>query len=388
MYPPPPTNTKGTTPIGSTFWVAATNGIAYNLGHVGINTRAPLYALDVPLGTISANKFRMTDGAANGKVLMSDSDGTAYWATPSSGGSGDSPWQTSTDNHIYYNPGYSPGAGGNVGIGTDAPLAKLDIDGDLRIKETLSFNGANNGNITFGTTTQGRSLKITSNWSDAYKGSIQGMVINAAGNVGIGKDNPSVPLDVNGKIKAIQLEVSGTTTSASLYISGTTTTNNFKMLNGRGDGKILQSDAYGNASWVLPESGSTSPWDTDANGNIDRYTGRVSIGGYHSSYQNADFKLAVNGTIGSKKVVVTLDDVDWPDFVFNENYILPKLLDIESYVKENKHLPNVPSAQEVKENGLDLGAMNAILLQKIEELTLMMIAQQKEIDALSEKVNH
>ncbi|MCC8145756.1 MAG: hypothetical protein LIO93_04800, partial [Bacteroidales bacterium] len=77
----------------------------------------------------------------------------------------------------------------------------------------------------------------------------------------------------------------------------------------------------------------------------------------------------------------------WSDFVFSEEYKLPSLSEIKSHIKEHKHLPNIPSELEVKENGIDLTEMQAKLLQKIEELTLNPIQQQEMIDELKKEVD-
>jgi len=99
------------------------------------------------------------------------------------------------------------------------------------------------------------------------------------------------------------------------------------------------------------------------------------------------YTLGVNGKIIATEVVVK-EYVNWPDYVFENNYKLAELTEVEAYVKEKKHLPGVPSANEVKDNGVALGEMNKILLLKIEELTLHMIQQQKEIDALKQQINN
>jgi hypothetical protein len=88
-------------------------------------------------------------------------------------------------------------------------------------------------------------------------------------------------------------------------------------------------------------------------------------------------KLAVDGTIKAKEVKVDLNG--WSDFVFEDEYNLQPLSEIETFIKENKHLPDIPSEAEVKENGISVGEMNAKLLMKIEELTLHMIEMKKEI---------
>ena len=90
--------------------------------------------------------------------------------------------------------------------------------------------------------------------------------------------------------------------------------------------------------------------------------------------------ISANGKITTKEVEVTLDA--FPDYVFDEEYHLSPLSDVEKFIKENKHLPGIPPANEVIANGLSLGEMNVKLMEKVEELTLYIIQMQKEIDEL------
>jgi hypothetical protein len=92
-----------------------------------------------------------------------------------------------------------------------------------------------------------------------------------------------------------------------------------------------------------------------------------------------NYKLAVAGTIGAKEVVVEVVSGMWPDYVFEKDYPLAPLDSVAAFVKANKHLPEVPSATEVENNGVQLGEMNMLLLKKIEELTLYVIDQNKKI---------
>lgn len=107
-------------------------------------------------------------------------------------------------------------------------------------------------------------------------------------------------------------------------------------------------------------------------------TGKVGIGCVNNMN---DFALAVQGGVVCSQMSV-LDIESWPDFVFNNDYKLMNLYELEQYINKNQHLPEVPSAEEVSANGIDLGKMNAILLQKLEELTLHVIELQKQIDEL------
>ena len=107
--------------------------------------------------------------------------------------------------------------------------------------------------------------------------------------------------------------------------------------------------------------------------------GNVRIG---AGTSNPTKTLEVNGAIRSKEVLVEV--ANWSDFVFDKDYDLMTLKEVESYIKENGHLPDVPSAEEVKANGVEVGEMNAILLQKIEELTLYIIELEKKIEKLND----
>ena len=110
---------------------------------------------------------------------------------------------------------------------------------------------------------------------------------------------------------------------------------------------------------------------------VQESTGNVGIG----TTDTKGFKLGVNGKIAATEVKVALYN-NWPDYVFYDDYKLPSLTEVENHIKEKGHLENIPSATEVAENGILLGDMNAKLLQKIEELTLYTIAQEKEIEDL------
>ena len=98
------------------------------------------------------------------------------------------------------------------------------------------------------------------------------------------------------------------------------------------------------------------------------------------------YRLAVVGNIVAEEIKVALQ-VNWPDFVFEKNYRLPTLKEVEEHIKDKGYLINIPSATKVKQDGIKLGEMNAMLLQKIEELTLYTIAQEKKINLLEKENN-
>lgn len=100
----------------------------------------------------------------------------------------------------------------------------------------------------------------------------------------------------------------------------------------------------------------------------------------------ADVKLAVNGRIYTTGIKVHVPNPNWPDYVFKKDYKLAPLSEVERFIAANSHLPNVPSEAEVKGNGIDMAEMDAVLLRKIEELTLYMIQLKKDNEELSRKV--
>lgn len=115
--------------------------------------------------------------------------------------------------------------------------------------------------------------------------------------------------------------------------------------------------------------------------------GQVTIGG--AAYVTPhDYKLYVQtGILTEKLKVATVGGGQWSDFVFADDYELKSLNEVEQFISKNKHLPDVPSANEVEKAGYDVTTMDATLLQKIEELTLYVIQQQKEIEALKSNAN-
>lgn len=135
-----------------------------------------------------------------------------------------------------------------------------------------------------------------------------------------------------------------------------------------------------------------SSWGQNTNNSAITETenGYVGIG-----TTTPDALLTVNGTIHTREVVIDLKGAVAPDYVFehyytgvstNTDYRFLSLAELETFLQQNHHLPKIPPAKELEEDGMSLKEMNLLLLEKVEELTLHTIAQQKEIDVLKEQL--
>jgi hypothetical protein len=296
---------------------------------------------------------------------------------------------------------------GNVGIGTTNPISKLSILGSLTLDGGLTnnylrplisagtlVNGevrgyssssdlADDGFIRVsaggGANSTSKSFIDLSGYStipDMDRNIVFGTVgvermrIDLNGNIGIGTANPTQKLDINGNgifngaiTSSIASDTGGHIQLVNSSKNGNGIASTWMIYNMTGGyGNSLQFWAYDNLS---------------CGGGMcnNRFTimdnGNVGIG-----LSNPLNKLDVNGTIHSKEVKV--DMTGWSDFVFKKEYNLPTLEQVEKHIIEKGHLENIPSEKEVLENGINLGEMNAKLLQKIEELTLYMIEMKKE----------
>jgi len=181
------------------------------------------------------------------------------------------------------------------------------------------------------------------------------------GNVGIGVTNPAKKLEVNGTI-------------------------------GWGGGNAFLNNDQG-ASIELRGSGMpyidfsndlTSDYKARLilnSNNILQIVGNVGIG----TDDTKGYKLAVGGNVVAEEVVVKLKQ-NWPDYVFHKDYIKTNLDELENYIHDNGHLPNIPDANEISNKGVNVGEVQAKLLEKIEELTLYLIDQNKKIEKLENDV--
>ncbi|MBA3681583.1 MAG: hypothetical protein H0W73_10525 [Bacteroidetes bacterium] len=243
------------------------------------------------------------------------------------------------------------------------------------------------------------------------------------GNVGIGTTSPAVRLDVTGSLRAttnIEVGPGPFNSAVPLSINQTLGQNAgdkktcFQIANGLGMNieylKIFDKRNTAGNNWYNNElriqktvdatdmhyisfkGSATNPSLNFGYGNSDLMSildnGQVYIGATKAQSPHADYKLSVAGKIVAQSLYITASGLpNWADYVFAPEYKLQNLYDVEKYYKANKHLPEIPSAKEVEEKGIDVGAMNTLLLKKIEELTIHMVEQQKQIDKQEHEIN-
>jgi hypothetical protein len=363
-------------------------------GNVGIGTTSPGTALEVR----GISKFATTNN--RGDSWFPFVNGSSYVTGYSPLGEGDIVLRT--DNGTSYLEHLRiKGGSGNVGIGTINPQKKLDIltsgNGGLRVSGNSStYVGSDISIERTGTSTQvgqGSTLQFGDtqfnshaiiqnssgglqffNFNDYSGGWAERMRITLDGNIGIGTATPGDKLSVIGNISVPLLSGIGS------------------VLSDRGtyDGK-----SFGNYSlgWYGDSENSGAPMAYFSGfGGIKFFAqgqprmtvapnGNVGIG----TTTPGSFKLAVNGKIWTQEVNVQMSNPG-PDYVFEKNYDLLSLTELETFINQNKHLPEVPSAKEMEKDGLNLKEMNLILLKKVEELTLHLIEQRKVIEKQNARI--
>jgi hypothetical protein len=280
---------------------------------------------------------------------------------------------------------------GNVGIGTTSPAALLDIRGTgsgslTAFQSTVSNSGSsgfwqtNGFNLTQTGPTSGGLICIGGGSTTTHNSGVVHLALSMSfGHTHSGTGSIDEVHCFDSRMNVTP--TAGNITNAMVYwanlgiINGSTSTsvitNGYGLyINGFGSNVVNKYGVYVN--------------DVTAN---NYFGGSLSIG----TTNPGSNKLAVEGTIGARKVVVTTTN-PFPDYVFHSDYALPSLDSVASYIRKNKHLPDLPTADEVRDKGVDLGNNQVLLLKKIEELTLYMIqqkeqleAQQKEIEALKKR---
>lgn len=355
-------------------------------GNLGIGVTAPSEKLDVTGWAKTSSGYKVgTSTVINSNRDYTGSNGS-FTGALSVTGTGNSSFS------------------GNVGIGTTTPDKKLVVDGDIKFTGDLYH---------------GNELFNSSNWTVSSSN-----IYRANGNVGIGISNPSSKLHISSNTgntteSFLSIENNGQPGSGITTIgkqvgggpviiqqAGSTAFNNQgstlsifqKSANGNtGFGISTYTTKYGTVNYVdifapasncylraedtliLQARNGSVRLETNNGYILMNANGQLGIG-TQTHIDNNFTKLTVAGRIHAQEVKVTVDA--GADFVFDNGYPLPCIVEVENFILANKHLPGIPSAEEMQQNGLDLGEMQIKLLQKIEELTLYVVELNKRINEL------
>jgi hypothetical protein len=320
-------------------------------------------------------------------------------------------WSGATPGNIYYNSG-------NVSIGATTPVtnARLHVEGGSVYIKTdwdspLTFDNSDNSwqYMQFMRSGVRKTWMGLNDLNDFYINKEGGgNLIFYGGNIGIGHTSPQYKLDVAGTARVDLTNSPAFTTKSNLGVvvqqgnigGDFNSADNYLSIfahnieyNGS---NWIRRNQYGNTWATVMNSGYFDVQFAQGNGSQSAntvvtpstlfrisQTGRVGIG--TTNINDANYKLFVETGIRTRKVKV--DVSTWADYVFSPSYKLPSLKEVEAFIKKNNHLPDVPSEAEVKKEGLDLGQNQAVLLRKIEELTLYIIDQNNRIENLEKRLS-
>ncbi|AXT52113.1 hypothetical protein D1818_15160 [Aquimarina sp. BL5] len=402
---------------GSLNTVIRPDGDSYLLGgNLGIGTNSPAANLHVVGDGIRASNFSLESI----NDLTNDSPwyglGRSNYASLSSDNI-----KTSVQLAGYYGLLFKTAAGslgihqnGNVGIGATNPGSKLHISngssgGTTHGYSDLTIEDNDNPMINLLSPNNKTGFYGFSDTEDNYVGGMQyvhatnsmifrvndhlnDMTIDQSGNVGIGTVNPSAKLQVEGQTKVGKWGIltldwtnepnwGGSSNKWAGYIGFNSSRNDedpkdhYKGTNKYTSKGVFEGSNYG-FRWLYRNHNN---YDSDAQHQLTEYMRLTNDGNLGIGTTNPDAKLTVKGNIHTQEVKVDLNGAVAPDYVFLEDYNLKSINEVEAYINDQGHLPNIPSAAEMEQNGIELKQMNLNLLEKIEELTLYTIAQEKEI---------
>lgn len=261
---------------------------------------------------------------------------------------------------------------GNIGIGLRKPSEKLEIGGNLRVSQQIFAEGIETNSVLAESGAFGQNLKV-------------GELFTVDGLTGLGVAEPVEKLEVAGNIKATggfvgqSLAVEQGNFTGELVVGQNLSVAGSSAFNGEVSMTALNIADRLHSRMIESEGGAVSgSFSVGGPVSLDStllVKGTLGIG----TDKVEGYMLSVNGKIRAGDDIRVYPSVEWADYVFENDYRLPSLLEVEDFIMTHGHLSEIPSALTVKEEGIELGEMNARLLQKIEELTLYAIAQEKAL---------
>ncbi len=282
---------------------------------------------------------------------------------------------------------------GNIGIGTTPSsnsTYKLEVNGQGRFTSNLLIgapDGARteinlNTNHKIYAPTNIKTIDLDGNWhGGGFIGVYRDDVFNSEGSV-----NMHAHLDAKAyKLNIDEFRLDGADAKEAALLISTLQDGDTQALTGlqlnTSNSVVVIGDVIGyekNKGYGL-----VNKYKTKLENDLYLEAGNLGIGTSSFIDGTDTYRLSVEGKVRAHAVKVY---TDWADYVFDKNYELPTLFEVEKYILQNGHLKDIPSAKEVKENGVELGEINKLLLQKIEELTLYTIQLKKEIEILKSKI--
>jgi trimeric autotransporter adhesin len=342
-----------------------------NTGNIGVGTTTPVSKLDVN-GTTQTKYLKISDGSGENSVIEYASNGTSLGYIGLAGVAG---------NLI------TGSALGDMIIRTQSKNILFSVDGG----SNTTMKIASNGYVGIGTPTPSQALDVTGGAKiSSLAGTGSRMVITDANGIlssqtiSIGADNlGNHTATQNLNLSTFKLTGNGGTSGLSIANDGTVNANS---LAGTGSRMVI-TDANGNLSSQAIVQSNSSDWVKLASNKVKNLN-PVIIGDFASTTNFPGvYNLYVKNGILTEEVKIAGEGLnEWADYVFAKNYKLRTLAEVENFVKVNKHLPGVPSAEEVAKDGINVGKMEAKLLEKIEELTLYMIEMKKENNKLKSRL--